>query len=350
MTAAPTIENAAAYFDTLASTFTRAAEKSGSTVRETVSPAGHAARLHFAGQALAPRILPALAHLTNDKQQPELLIYLFDSVSTQTPFVYPSAEVQSAFQAKEMWLYADATRHILLDPHANTLTMLDREQRRGYFWTEDAERLIYHETSFPLRLLWHWWLQPYGLQLTHAGAVANKNGAVIIAGASGAGKSTVALACLDSSLLYLGDDFILTHADPAPRVHSLYCSAKLHPHHWQRFPHLAQQAKNGERLNVEKVLLFVNESFADKIQLNAPARALLIPRVVGTGSTRIKPVSNASALREMAVSTLFLLFGSGAPEFELLAQFTQQLPCFCIELGDDLTEIPQVIGELLETL
>ncbi len=342
-----TFPTARAYVNEIAATFASAARRAGGIRERFLSIATHTARLHFAGDALLPQIMPALAHLETSNSPAPLLLLLFDSATTRTPLQLPTPQEFSA--AEEGWLYADEEYHILWNPFFKTLTLLDAARGEGIFWAEDANAFSYHEASFPLRNLWQWWLKPRGLQLAHAAAVANARGAAVIVGTSGAGKSTVALACLESALNYLGDDFVLLRAEPEPRVFSLYNSAKLHAHHWRRFPHLQNAVSNAARLDSEKALMFLHKHFPAKIQLDAPARAMFLPRVVGTGDTRARKISAARVLRELAVSTIFLLHGAGKNEFDALANFARQLPCYELELGADLGKIPRVIQDVLET-
>lgn len=345
-----TIPNAGAYFELIASTFAEAVRAAGRVRTKTIDLAGQQVQLNFAGDALVGRIFPALAHLQVLPIDADLRIYLYDSASTSIPFYFPAPAVEKLYRGNEVWLYRDDSCSILLDPHVKTLTMLDRTRGAAFFWTQDANALAYHETSFPLRILWQWWFQPRGLQLAHAAAVANENGAAVIAGASGAGKSTVALACLNSPLNYLGDDFVLLRARPTPGVYSLYCSAKLEPDHWRRFSHLQNTVSNSERLDSEKALMFLDQTFSDKLLPYAPVRAFLIPQVVGTGGVQLHKISPGRALQKTAVSTLSLLVGSGKEELNTLAELVQSLPCYQIELGADLTEIPVVIQTLLGSL
>lgn len=335
-----------AYFDVLAEKCANAARAAGGIHTRSITIAGHSVQLNFAGDELIPHIAPALAHLASPAVPAELNVLLFDSVSTRTPL--PAPPFPTASETNEGWFYNDDTHHILWNPFFKTLTLLDTAHGTGFFCTEDANMVSYHETSFPLRSVWNWWFAPRGLQLAHAAAVANEHGAAVIVGASGAGKSTVALACLDSPLNYLGDDFILTRAKPEPRVFSLYCSAKLHGDHWRRFPHLQNLASNADRLDSEKALLFIDRAFGEKIVFSAPARVIVLPRVTETGLTRAYPIPAARALQQLAVSTIFLLHGAGGAEFEALARFVGQLPCYQLELGADLGEIPKVIVQVLE--
>jgi hypothetical protein len=347
--APPPIASAQAYVGVLAEAFRCAVDKGGPPVERDYAVAGHSLRLRFANAALVPRLTPALAHLSTTHRPPTLEVYLFDSASTGVPLPFPSPEVRAVFEAGEVWLYDDGPRHILFDAGFQTLTMLDEERRLGVFWTPDAMRLSYHETSFPLRQLWRWWLRPHRLQLAHAGAVANERGAVLIAGPSGAGKSTCALACLFSPLDYLGDDFVVLDPEPAPQVHSLYCSAKLQPDNLARLPALHASVTNRERLGDEKALFFVDVCFPQKLRRSAPVRAILFPHVVGTGPTTLEPLSPATALRLLAVSTIFLLHGAGGPDLDALARLLRLRPCYRLVLGAEIADIPVAILGFLES-
>src|SRR5690606_23216096 len=91
----------------------------------------------------------------------------------------------------------------------------------------------------PFRTILTWWAADQGLPLLHASAVADDSGAVAIAGASGAGKSTTALACLAAGLRIVGDDACLVRFDPEPTIYSIYARAKLEPDALAKLPSLA---------------------------------------------------------------------------------------------------------------
>jgi hypothetical protein len=187
----------------------------------------------------------------------------------------------------------------------------------------------------------------HGLQLVHAAAVGNSRGGVLIGGKGGSGKSTTALACLESNLSYVGDDYTLLGLDSGPVVHSLYNSAKLNSDHIQRFPELLPKIANTERSSEEKALLFVNEHYPLKVAIRLPVRAILLPRVRGLAETRLKRVSVAMTLAALAPSTIFQLPRAGSEAFKFLTTFARQLPCFSLDLGTDLSTIAPVIEELL---
>ena len=66
-----------------------------------------------------------------------------------------------------------------------------------------------------------------GVAFLHAAAVVADEGAVLLVGRGGAGKSTTTLACTARGLGLVGDDFCALAETPEPTVLSLYRSVKL---------------------------------------------------------------------------------------------------------------------------
>src|SRR3954447_10997129 len=333
------------YFQSVYELFKSSQQETGSVERSYIV-AGYRIRLSFAGPALLS-LTRALEHLaTDDQSTPDLTICLWDSESTghcmtQRPWQEQDFLARGVIQGYNTERIYTAFQH-----GSAAVSVLDRERNLAVFWAPDP-RLPYWENGSPLRTILHWWLLSQGLQLVHAAAVGNSTGGVLIGGKGGSGKSTTALACLQSDLSYVGDDYTLLGLDSGPVVHSLYNSAKLNSDHVQRFPALLPKIANPERLAEEKALLFVNEHYPSKVAARLPVRAILVPRVTGLPETRWKRVSVAKTLAALAPSTIFQLPRAGSEAFKFLAAFTRQLPCFSLEVGTDLSTIPPAIERLL---
>lgn len=307
---------------------------------------GYLIRLSFSGEALLS-LTQALEHLAVDDQAtPDLTICLWDSESTGQRMT-PRPWQEDDFLARGVIQGYNTERIYTAFQHGSgAVSVLDKERNLAVFWAPDA-KLPYWEYGSPIRTILHWWLLSQGLQLVHAAAVGNSTGGVLIGGKGGSGKSTTALACLESNLLYVGDDYTLLGLDSGPVVHSLYNSAKLNSDHVQRFPALLPKVANPDRLADEKALLFVSEHYPSKVATRLPVRAILLPRVTGLPETRWKRVSVAMALAALAPSTIFQLPRAGNEALKFLAAFARPLPCFNLEVGTDLSTIPPVIEELL---
>ena len=119
--------------------------------------------------------------------------------------------------------------------------------------------------SKPLRTILHWCLSLQGHQIIHGGAVGFEEGGIILTGKSGSGKSTTALACLQSNLMYAGEENVVLEEGIPPFVHSLYNSVSADDESLSMLPFLNEEIGR-ERVVVDgKYLFFLNEQFPDKM-------------------------------------------------------------------------------------
>lgn len=312
---------------------------------------GTTVRLSFAGEALVPQITPALTHLRIDKAQaPDLTICLWDSESTATSMVRSPWRREQFTDRGDIWGYYSTRIKIAFHYSEFSLNMLDMDTNTGLFWIERAQNLPSWVKASPLRTLLHWWMEMNGCQFIHAAAVGTKNGAVLLTGKGGIGKSTTALSCLKSGLFYVGDDFVVTGLKPEPSVYSLYSTAKLNADHAMRFPELTGLISRSEESTGEKAVMFLYPEFNTQIVNSMPLKAIVVPHVADNGESRITRTSLENVLRAASFTTMTLLPGASMKTYEFLNQLSASLPCFSLELGQDLTHIPKVISDLLEDL
>jgi hypothetical protein len=338
------------FFQAVQQTFERAERAAEDPIDRFYTIAGHVVRLRFAGSVLVPLITPALEHLAmRASSAPALTICLWDSDSTglEKP-PRPPWSWDECVARGEVHRYNDD--RIQTAFHASTLSMLDMKLNLGIYWVRDANHLTYTESGSPLLRIFHWWMRNHGSQLVHAGAVGTAEGGALLIGKGGSGKSTTCLLCLDSALLYLGDDYCLISTDPLPYAHSLYSSGKVDAQDISRFTFLKSGLSNADRLDSEKALYFLSASFPEKISNGFPLRAILLPRVSGLPETKLKKVSASASLLASAPSTIFQLPGAGHQAFRVLGDLVRQVPSYILEVGTDLSQIPGTILNLLSEL
>jgi hypothetical protein len=230
----------------------------------------------------------------------------------------------------------------------NILSLLDTEQNIALYWLENAEQLPYWEHGSPLRTILNWWTSDRDRQYVHAGAVGNHAGGVLLAGKGGSGKSTTALSCLNSNLTYASDDYCLIGHNPVPYVYSLYNTAKLKGlADIERFPHLRPLISNSDRLDEEKAMIFLKKHYPEKVVKGFPIKAILVPKVTGKTDTKLQKTTAIVALKALAPSTMFQLSGSGEKAFQTMSKLVKQVPCYVLEVGTDLAQIPDVISQLI---
>jgi hypothetical protein len=234
---------------------------------------------------------------------------------------------------------------------SNVLSLLDLEDNLAVYWVERAEDLPWYETGAPLRILLYWWFSSRGLHIVHGGAIGTEHGGVLLGGKGGSGKSTTALACLKTPLSYAGDDYTLIALEPQLFVYSLYNTAKVKGEaDLQRFPWMSSRICNAERIGPdgEKPMLFLHEHQPDKIASGFPLKAIAVPHFVpGRTRSTIASLAPQTALRAIAQSTITQLTGAGREALRAMSQLVHRVPCYTVELGEDLAEIPAVMQELL---
>jgi hypothetical protein len=329
-----------AFFRAAYQAFQRAEQAVRGPVDRFYRIGGYPIRLRFAGPALIPFITPALEHLAaKPNPAPALTICLWDSALTRTKMPPCPWATDDYIARGEVCGYNDE--------HIHTAFYLGSGLNEALFWIRDAGLTPYYETSAPLRAILHWWMRDHERQFVHAAAVGTPKGGVLLAGKGGSGKSTTALTCLSSGLLYAGDDYVLLSRQPTPFVYSLYSVAKLDAGDMQKLPHLLPAAGNFERLDMEKALLFLHDHYPDRITMGFPVQAILLPRITGFSETKLKKASPAASLAALAPSTIFQLPGAGREVFQNLADFVKRVQGYILELGTDLTRIPEVVLSLL---
>jgi len=182
----------------------------------------------------------------------------------------------------------------------------------------------------------------------HGGAVGTDRGAVFLAGSGGSGKSNLSLACLMAGLRYVSDDFCVLTNDPEWQVHSLYSTGKLAGDDLVRHPGLAAHVSNADALDREKALFFLNEIEPNNIASTMPIRAIIMPKVIGSGKSKIIPARAADAQRAIAMSTIELSRWTATTTFTHVAQFVRERPVFQLMIGEDFATVPDLIREFLD--
>lgn len=319
--------------------------------------------LRFAGNALVEYVMPALAHLkTAPCARPDLTICLWDRTSPRTDLPTSISDLANLVKTDfsenfdvdvlpekiTAYVVGESVRSSF-DFGLGIINVLNLRDNQAYCWFEDVGKIPYWYKCSPLQFVLNIWMDARQYQYVHAGAIGYVDGGVLLVGKGGSGKSSTSLTCLNSSLLYVGDDYCLMTTEPQPYVYSLYNSAKLKGKaDLKRFPHLANMITNRDRLDTEKAILFLNDHYPDQVWRGFPIKAVLVPKVTGDRDTTYHPISAAIALRALAPSTIYQLRSSKQVALSRMSALVQQVPCYRLDLGTDMGQIPLVIARILE--
>lgn len=340
---------ARAYFSANLRAAHEAAEESGGFIDYFLQLGGHSLRLRFAGPALVPHVLPALAHsVTEAVADPNLTIHLCDSVSSGVAMPAPRwiladqtfrGGVPGCFSR---WPYRTSYRE-----WASVLSMLDLASGCGVFWTADARQLHFSMRGAPLRDLLHWWLGDHDCRLVHGAGVGTPEGGVLLTGRGSSGKSTTSLVCLNAGLLYAGDDHVAVSTEPTPSLYSLYNTAQLDVGGKHVFSDLIPIVETPGPSRDAKSSIYIHQHRPDSIIRSFPLRAIVLPRVTGRENTRLRTATAGEVLIALAPATIMALPRSGQAAMEQMAGLVRKVPGYVLELGTDLPQVPKVIWSLL---
>jgi hypothetical protein len=328
-----------AYLAAVLSRFAEAEGRAGAVARE-LRVAGRGVRLRFAGDALLPRIMPAIAHLAGESA-PSLTVHLWDSASTGVRMAPPPFPV-GAHMPAEIAGFTGPRFHAWFRVDLGLFSLLDVEAGVAAVWARDPALIDRHEAAAPLKSILGAAWAAGGLHMVHAAAVGDERGGVLLGGRGGSGKSTTAVLCLAAGMAYAGDDYVLCDTG-AGWAHSVYATAKLAPASLAWVPGLAAAFAAGAP--GEKSIAYLGGR--PEVRAGLPLRALMVPSVKGGGRTRLLPIPAAAAVRRLAPSSVLQTPGGGEGMLAGLASLARRLPCYALELGADRAAVPSVVAGAL---
>ncbi|MDB4906516.1 MAG: hypothetical protein JWO05_1300 [Gemmatimonadetes bacterium] len=328
---------------------TQTAEARVEVIHERIELAGSIIALEFAGVVMRDMLFPPLAHLSLAASgDADVTLHVWDSVSTGVAMLPAPCDKDHFTTRGDIWGMTSARFRAAWHYHDFSLNLLDVVTGDGVYWTHDAAKLPHWSRSSPLRTLLHWWMREKGKQLIHAAAVGTPNGALLMPGPGGVGKTTTSLACLEHGLRFLGDDYVVVELDPQPRVYSLYCSAKVTEHALARLPLLAPEARS-QGVD-EKLVLDLREGHGAQMERSLPIAAIALPRVVEQPATRFAAVRPNALVRAFEFTTSEQLPHAGFELAELTREMVAKLPGYELHLGTDAAMVAPAVAEALRML
>lgn len=315
--------------------------------------AGICVRIVYRDVRFQEMLLPALEHLqVSARGSGDVTFFLAGSESLGDGWSGELKPRGMTPQAEEgFFLEAEETAAAVFVSHSfASVSCFDKKNAVGLFGVTDPCAIPPHDKAAPLRVLLYWALRGRLKQVTHAACVGTSQGAVLIGGRGGSGKSNTAIACLSQGLGFAGDDYSLVDPrDPAhPEVYALYASAKLFPKDLLRHPGLNRyfSFENAWADEKGKLAAVLNPEGRSRMFLKAPLKALLIPSFCDGPDSSLQPMDRALALRELAPSTLFQLPGAGSADFQRLAAVVRVIPCYRLLLGGESASFSTLIRYL----
>ena len=340
----------AEYFAELQEIFAASAALHGGPSRCAYRLANHRLELNFAHPDLQRRLSAAFGHLeTATGAVPGLSVSVWDEAHASRPIPRPPWTWEHYQSRGEVGGFSGAPFRIWYDIAAGIFSMIDLESGSALAWVRNPATLPIYVSAAPFRMILQAWLSGRGCYFAHAAAVGTAAGAVMLAGAGGAGKSTTSLACLAAGLDFLGDDYCLFTAAARPMVFSVYSSAKLNPAMLPRLPQLDPAVQRDAPVE-DKRLLLLTECFGARLARSRPVLALLVPSIGDKAATTVERVPSLEAIRALAPTTMRQIAGPDPGAWRAITALARKVPSFRIRLGYDLDSVARRVSALLQEL
>ncbi|MFN3231290.1 MAG: hypothetical protein ACE363_03905 [Alphaproteobacteria bacterium] len=228
----------------------------------------------------------------------------------------------------------------------------DRTQERIVGCFSNLKTRDLDERARPFHRYFAVWLAVHDIQGIHAGLVSIDGKGLLFVGSGGTGKTTSSISSFLGGIGYLGDDFVGIEelGDGQFTGHCLYSSCLVNNDHIKRFPALEAVCKPPHHAHEEKSIVYLAPLGPDQIKTQTPVSGIVMPRIMGKGETTFRPARKAEALLRMAPSSIMSLPIVVDGALDRLASLVDAVPCYWLELGTDIDNIPTVVREVFDSL
>lgn len=298
--------------------------------------------IRIVGSESLQRLLAMIAARAADPSQDAVMMDVIGGPVTSLEGLLPMPEMRgrTVLRANEDLYY------LWLDEAGGYVTAIDRRAGRGLVWFTKPDRIASWHIARPLMHA----IKGASLRTSwtpiHAASVARDGGAILVVGQSGAGKTSIALACASQGWDYLGDDAVIVRADPA-RVASLYSSARLREDTFQHYPE-AMRACLGVSDDAGEMKAEVDMALLRPPAAEAEIKAIVVPQPTDWAAFRLATMGRSDTLRKLMAATRQSMLGDEAVAFSKLATLVSQVPCYALTAGGDASTLSSGLAQLLD--
>jgi hypothetical protein len=313
--------------------------------------AGRPVRMRVVGDRLAEHLHLPFVHLAinNPIAPPDLTVDFWDESETgiscpMGPLLHDdwTDDPVSVARSNDRRIFATRLRQ--------SMTVFDRKTRQIFGCSFQPQRFSLYERGRPLHVPLSVWHFDHDAPIIHAALVSKEDKGILFAGNSGAGKTTSALSCLAAGFKYLSEDQVALgdSIDGVFTGHSLYNSTYVEQGHLTHFPSLAVHTIAGVYPDEVKYLIFLASLFDFHMESNTRISAVVLPRILKCRGSRVRTAAKAEALLALAPSSLIVgMLSSGMGGFKKLARLVEHVPCYVLELGRNVNDIPLLVEQIL---
>lgn len=245
--------------------------------------------------------------------------------------------------------FSDEQIRCAIDFETNALIVFEKlpTGTRTLIWFPDITKLPSWYLASPFRIPLSWILSTENIQMVHGAALATETGAILLAGKSGAGKSTTALACAFENLGYLGDDYCAYDAGTS-EIYMVYRTGKMTSKTQDLFSLHAYPIEKQMLSAGEKAILYFNDPPISLIS-KAPLTKILLPQITTQVGSQIRDAGTQEALQAILPTTISELMGGSRSTPKRLLMLSRAAPVFHLDLGSDVRQLVKLIFSFTNT-
>jgi hypothetical protein len=324
-----------------------AARKADSLVETNYRFAGHTARVRIAGPGLAADVDKSLCYVRAEAEAtPELTIDVWDDAEVGPLGLLPwpeDADYHGLISVTEDARY-------VLNQRPSSVLLLDRDENHIVGCVRGRNALFQDERARPFHRLVSIWLDDLGIQIIHAGLVAQDGKGLLFAGKSGAGKTTSTIACFLGGLTYLSDDCVAleSKAEGGLVAHTFYATF-MHDS-MELFPSLVPIAHPPNHSFEAKDTVFLQDHETERFGHQVDIAAVVVPKLFDRADTTYRRASTMDAMLALAPSSLWILPASAKHALAKLDEVVTTVPAYWLELGRDIDQTAETVKRLCAEL
>ncbi|MCG3181236.1 MAG: hypothetical protein BIFFINMI_03611 [Phycisphaerae bacterium] len=357
------LDAAAERFAELADGFSRAVAACAPTEADYLM-GGSVVRVRVAGEELADAIEACLGHLRCASAVaaagPAFRIDVWDAAATGVAGRFISSDGP---EGVEGWCAVSADARHVAQERFGELSIADRRSRRTVARISDARAMTIYERARPLYYPLCLAMWEMGHCAIHAGMVAaappgdgGPARGCLVAGASGSGKSSTVLSCVefgDAGLRFVSDDHIWLQAAVGGFVgHGLWGSVNLTPPQAARFGELARRAIPPRHPADEKSLLLLRDCAPGRVVGSAHIAAMAFPQVRDIDAALADRIPAMQAMLALAPSSMLGAAFLKMPDrpqrrLGLIGDLVAVAPGYRLGVGRDRRSIADAVARLL---
>jgi hypothetical protein len=245
-------------------------------------------------------------------------------------------------------LYDDAADrlHLAFDRIRAVCDPVQGETRISVWGEDSADRWLLSHPVLTLPLLET--LKRRGLYSLHAAGLSRAGRALLVAGSSGAGKTTLTIALARAGFDFLSDDMLFLSTQTCRlRVHAFPDEVDVTDTTAQFFPELRPLLSRPRQPGWPKWSFRIETVYGTNIAWTCEPAALVFPRIADTAASHLEPMRSNEALLELLPNVLLTEPRACQAHLAALARLTSATPCYRLWTGGDFDALPGLLGALI---